>query len=584
MTLIPLEDGGGATTTLPELKLSPAAAALAAIRTAPVRRVTATHALRLIGRLAFDETRLASITSWTPGRIERLYVDSTGIAVKKGQHLLDLYSPSLYAAQQELLQAIRTAGDLASSPLQLLREASSETVVSAREKLRQLGLTVEQVEEVVKRGTAEDTLVITAPISGIVIRKNLVEGHYVKEGTEVYAIADLSHLWLLLDAYEQNLPWLRYGQEVEFEVEGLPGKRFVGRIALIDPVLEDRTRSVKVRVEVENPDGLLRPNMYAHAIVHAQLGSAAVALDPPLEGQWTCPMHPEIVASKPGKCPKCGMDLIPAAEMEAGAARGQEAGKLLLIPETAPLITGTRAVVYVRLPDRDGFVFQGREIVLGPRAEQGWVVRSGLEEGEEVVVNGAFKIDSELQIRAQPSMMAPASSEEETQTKAQGGETPEGPTSVSAPASFQERLGTLGDRYLEIEKGLSEDGLAPAKDAAQAFLDELEDIPMEGLVAEAHEIWMDEIPQLRAGGTAIREAGDLEQARKAFGPFSKALIHAMQTLGYRREGAPLGVFHCPMANADWLQLGSDVRNPYYGSAMLDCGSLVRELPEAGAQQ
>jgi Cu(I)/Ag(I) efflux system membrane fusion protein len=184
---------------------------------------------------------------------------------------------------------------------------------------------------------------------------------YLKTGDRIYTIADLSQVWVKLDAYESDLSWIRNGQEVEFEIEAYPGEILKGKIGFIDPFLDTKTRTVKVRVNVPNSEGKLKPEMFVRAVLYPVVADAA-------EGE-----------------------------------------SLLLIPASAPLITGKRTVVYIKVPGNKG-TYQGREIVLGPRTGDYYLVRQGLTEGELVVVNGNFKIDSAIQILAKPNMMSPEES------------------------------------------------------------------------------------------------------------------------------------------------------------------------------
>jgi Cu(I)/Ag(I) efflux system membrane fusion protein len=359
MDLIPVEttDAGQGEGGRAVLELSDQAMKLAEIQTVPVVRGRAGAEIRLVGKLEPDETRVRDISAWVPGRIERLYVNFTGVRVKKGDPLIELYSPDLITAQEELLQAVRTSKAVSESGLEGVRTSADAMVEAARQKLRLLGLSARQVEQVQKRGKVQTRVVIPAPVDGVVIHKAGLEGMYVETGTHIYAIADLTHLWAKLDAYESDLPWIRLGQEVLFDTEAFPGRTFRGEVAFIDPVLDRRTRTAKVRLEVRNTEGLLKPEMFVRAVVHATL-----------------------------------------EEREEPR---------LLIPASAPLITGRRAVVYVQVPDAEVPTFEGREVVLGPRAGNAYVVESGLREGERVVVKGAFKIDSAMQIQAKPSMMLP---------------------------------------------------------------------------------------------------------------------------------------------------------------------------------
>lgn len=357
MDLIPVqeeveEEGGGDRT----LTVSEAARSLMDISTSRVERRPVAEQVMLAGKVGYDEGLVSRITAWVPGRIDRLYVDSTGAVVEKGQPMVDLYSPGLLAAQEELLQALEAVARAEDAGAAEASRAAAATVDAARERLRLWGLSGEQVALVEERGTAEPVTTILAPAGGTVIGLGAAEGVYVSTGTAIYTIADLSRVWIELDAYESDLARIRVGQPVEFSVDARPGERFHGMISFIDPMVDAKTRTVPVRVEVENPDGLFKPDMFVRATV--------------------------------------------SATYEAGRAP-------LVIPASAPLLTGTRAVVYVEVPGAERPTYEGREVILGPRAGDYYVVRSGLEEGETVVTEGAFKIDSALQIRAKPSMMSP---------------------------------------------------------------------------------------------------------------------------------------------------------------------------------
>lgn len=408
MELVPVRTAGGAgPSSERRLAVSAEAAKLMEIETAPVERKLVTVVVNMVGKVDFDETRLAAITARVPGRLERLYVDYTGIAVNKGDHLVELYSPDLIAAQAELLGAITAAGELEDSNLPTVRQTAEATVKAAREKLRLWGLTEQQVAEIEKQGKAADRVTIYAPIGGIVIEKHAVEGAYVETGAPIYAIADLSEVWVKLEAYESDLAVLRYGQKVEFTTVADPGKTFTGTIAFINPVLDEQTRTVKVRVNALNTEGRLKPGMFVKAHAGAQVGEKGPLADESLAGKWICPMHPDVVKPAEGTCDKCGMALVRAESLGYAAAETPQAAKPLVIPASAPLVTGERAVVYVEVPGADRPTYEGREIVLGPRAGDLYIVRGGLQEGERVVTRGAFKIDSALQIQAKPSMMNP---------------------------------------------------------------------------------------------------------------------------------------------------------------------------------
>lgn len=406
MPLIPMPENLAAESAPRELAVSEAAAKLMDVQTAAVERKFVANEVRMVGKVDYDETRVKHITAWVPGRLDRLYVDFTGTTVRQGDHLVSIYSPELISAQAELLQAAKAAKNARATTSDYLTSSTTSTLEAAREKLRLLGLTAGQIEQIEKSGQPLTHLTIYSPIGGVVIKKLVNEGMYVSTGTPVYSVADLSQVWVKLDAYESDLPWIRYGQQVQFSAEAYPGETFSGRISFVDPVLDPKTRTVKVRVDVPNADGRLKPEMFVRAVVQSQVAQDGKVMDPDLAGKWICPMHPSEIKSQPGQCDICGMDLV-RTESLGYVAASTPAQAPLVIPETAPLITGKRAVVYVKKPDTEVPTFEGREVVLGPRAGHYYLVASGLTEGELVVTNGNFKIDSALQIQAKPSMMNP---------------------------------------------------------------------------------------------------------------------------------------------------------------------------------
>ena len=403
MDLIPLQSGNE-TLGEREISISPAAAKLMELETAEVVRRMATAEIRMVGKVDYDETRVATISAWVPGRIDRLYVDYTGIPVKKGEHLAEFYSPELLTAQQELLQAVDALANLTESRSELLRETAAQTVEAAREKLRLWGFSNDQIREIEQRGTPRDRMTIYSPTSGIVIHRNATAGMYVQTGTPIYTVADLSTVWIRLDAYESDLALIRYGSKVEFTTEAWPGERFEGTISFVDPIIDPATRSANVRLVINNSDGRLKPGMFVRATARPMVSEEGRVINPDLSGKWISPMHPEVVKDEPGVCDVCGMPLVSAESL--GYADEHEAAAPLLIPVTAALKTGTRAVVYVEIPDTETPTYEGRIVELGMRAGDSYIVRGGLHEGERVVVHGSFKLDAEMQLQAKPGMMS----------------------------------------------------------------------------------------------------------------------------------------------------------------------------------
>jgi Cu(I)/Ag(I) efflux system membrane fusion protein len=678
MDLIPLVDDSGDEGGLRELTVSENAAKLMEIETVPVERRIVTTRVRMVGKITYDETRVSYITAWIPGRLDRLFVDYTGVPVKKGDHMVSLYSPELLSAQEELLQAVKAVQDLKNSKANIVVETAKRTIDASREKLRLWGLTAEQIRGIEERGKPDDHMTIYAPAGGIVVHKNAQQGMYVQTGTRIYTIADLSQVWVSLDAYESDLMWLRYGQRVEFMAEAYPGEVFSGRISFIHPVLDEATRTVKVRVNVPNADGRLKPGMFVRATAEASIASGGHVVDDALAGKWISPMHPEIVKDGPGTCDVCGMPLERAENLGYVDAGTAGAKKPLVIPVSAALRTGTRAVVYVEVPGKEKPTFEGREVVLGPKADGYYLVRRGLSEGERVVTRGNFKLDAELQIRAKPSMMTPAvtgdhaasgelpavaaSQLQDVATAAEaavqatagtelasirsayaslgekveavasqtlvghsamlwheyrmllGNDATEGAavntlsaaarlgrttqehldamrthlglgdgkqtaSSPAVPAEFRKQLAGVVDGYLAVQAALAKDDLAAAKASATEAQDALSKVDMRLLEGEAHMAWMKMANELKPLLEKLAAADGIEPARATF-----ALVSGQIEALIARFGAPEDKLYkawCPMAfdnrGAAWIQTGDAIRNPYFGSMMLECGEIKEVL-------
>jgi Cu(I)/Ag(I) efflux system membrane fusion protein len=549
MDLIPLE-GSDEDEGERELAMSHAAKKLAEIETAPVKRQDITAEIRMVGKVDYDESRVKTITARMPGRLERLFVDYTGIPVKKGDHLVEIYSPDLYTAQEELIQAIKAN--------------SAMIAMAAREKLSQWGLTARQIRAIESRGTARDRMTLYSPMSGIVIHKNAVEGKYVGTGARLYTIADLSKVWVKLEAYESDLSWLRYGQEVDISTESYPGKKFKGRISFIDPVLNPKTRTVNVRVNIENKYRKLKPEMFVTGIVKAVFASDGSVIDDYLSGKWISPMHPEIVKNRPGKCDICGMPLVRAETLGYGQKKkGRE--KPLVIPSSAPMITGKRAVVYVEKKDAEKPTYEGREVVLGPRAGNFYIVKSGIEKGESIVVNGAFKIDAEMQIQAKPSMMSP-----------EGGQ----PAPLKVSKEFLEELENVYSVYFNAQAALAGDNFKKARQALNIVKEKVKKVNMKHLTGQAHQSWMAASAKLVKSLEHIMHLGNISAVREAFRDVSSVMIDIQKNFGHTGTGSHYVAF-CPMAfnnkGGSWLQTEKLISNPFYGASMLRCGEIKEEI-------
>ncbi|MHC4882229.1 MAG: efflux RND transporter periplasmic adaptor subunit [Planctomycetota bacterium] len=495
MDLIPLEsDDDAMASSLRQLTVSENAKQLMDIETAPVERKFVTATVRMVGKVDYDETNLAYITAWVPGRLDRLFVDYTGVPVNKGDHMVSLYSPELLSAQEELIQALKAVQGTQESDSVLMRDITQATVDAAREKLRLWGLTEKQITAIEGSGKAEDHVTIYAPNSGIVIHKNALEGQYVQTGTKIYTIADLSQVWVYLDAYESDLEWLRYGQKVEFTTVAYPGQVFKGTIAFIDPVLSDKTRTIKIRVNVPNLDGKLKPKMFVKAAVQAQVAGGGRIMDANLADKWICPMHPDIIKVVPGKCDICEMPLVQTGSLGYASDDPAQAEKPLVIPVSAALVTGTRAIVYVEVPDTEKPTFEGREVVLGPRAGDYYLVRSGLAEGEQVVTKGNFKIDSSLQILAKPSMMTPEGSggggghdHGADATMKESSQTP----GMELPVLFTKQLNLVFSTADTVHKAIETEDISKIQNAFVRLSLALKEVDMSLLTGHSHMLWME---------------------------------------------------------------------------------------------
>ncbi len=550
-------------------------AALAGVEVSPAVRMPVYHQVYMTGKISADERRIAYVTAWVGGRLDRLYVDFTGTQVRKGDHLVYIYSPQLVRAQRDYLSALR--GLKARIP------GAEETYRAVRDQLLLLGLTEEQIKELERTGEPSDHMTIYSPIGGVVIEKRANEGQYVQEGSIIYVIADLSTVWALLDAFESDLLWIHLWQTVEFTTEAYPGEVFQGKVAFVDPVLNEQTRTVRVRLNVENPDGRLRPGMFVRGTLRVRLDKRGWAVPPDLRGKWLCPMHPEVVADEPGTCPICGMELARAEEL--GYTSPETVEDPLVIPASAVLWTGRRAVVYVQVAAEPSPVFEGREVILGPRAGDYWVVLYGLSPGELVVTEGNFKIDASLQIQAKRSMMspeggqAPAAHTHHGHGGQAGAAKQQQPQQHIEPSQVPDRwravLTPIYEQYLTIVDALAADKLGAALAAARNLQELLGRVPIAQYPERIRKAWGEVQDELYPAVVEMTDARTLQAAREPLKEISRAMIHAVQMFGHALD-EPLYQIHCPMAGdtgADWLQRGRQVRNPYFGSRMLRCGEI-----------
>ena len=612
MDLIPLEsmDKGGGDVNPDELVMTESATKLAELQTSVVQAGSPEKTLHLQGKVQADERKIAKITARFAGRIEKLEINFTGQFVEKGTPLATLYSPDLLAAQQELIQAAK------------VKNQHPRLYQSAKAKLKLWDLTETQIEKIAQQQAPEPYFQVLAPIGGTVMKRHVAKGAYVKQGSPLFEVADLSSVWVLFDAYESDLPWVQKGDKVTFTMEALPGKTFKTAIAYIDPFLNAQERVTKLRAEVPNGQGHLKPGMFVNGKIFGEL-----------EG-----------AENP-----------------------------LLIPKSAVLWTGKRAVVYVKVPDREMPSFLYREITLGAEAGDYYVVADGLEAGEEVVTNGVFKVDAAAQLQGLPSMMnaqggttstghdhgqmADASAKEGVHTSFRVGgncsmckdriekaanavpgvaqatweqetgilhlnannnevvnqvhkaiaqighdtEKQKAPDAVyenlpecclyerftytqkgaettkQLDETTQKQLADLTDAYLKLKDKLVSD--KSGKKQAEAMQEQLNEISMQAFKGKAHEQWMTLSKGITVALEKITTSNDIKQERKAFIALSNDMIALVKQFGAGAD--TLFLQYCPMADNDkgayWLSKEEAIRNPYFGSMMLTCGEVKNTL-------
>lgn len=562
MELIPVrDDDAGDPNTL---VLSNSETIAARVQTTRVARYVPTKTIRLFGKVRMDETTVERISAYFPGRIETLYANFMGARVNQGDHLAQMYSPDLLTAFEELRQSA-LAAEQSGTMSEIVRESSIQTLNAARDRLRLFGIDSDLIEQIERDGYNEDTFTIDAPRGGTITHIAAQEGEYVGTGDPILTIADLTHLWVDLQAYESQIGQIRWGQTVHFSVESHPGESFEGRVSFIDPIINPSTRTAAVRVAVENPDRTLKPGMFTSATIQTPIDGSTNTISSELLGRWVCPMHPTEINDQAGSCSICMMDLVPVESLIDPPSEQEHTPIPLVVPSTAVLFTGTRSIVYTQTDDENGFRYTPVEVTLGQRGDDVYIVLDGLKENDRVVTHGAFRIDSAMQIAAKPSMMSM-----ESQT------TPPTDTDTSRPERFKKGVTDSVTAYLDAQEALADDDLDAFNTHAQHLISVLDSVPTDGLLGEDLSVW-------RRGSRDLRPSApydDIEHARADFEPMSNAVFTLVDQFG-TPEGAAVHIAYCPMAfdfvGADWLQRTETIDNPYFGASMLQCGEILRTI-------
>jgi Cu(I)/Ag(I) efflux system membrane fusion protein len=520
-----------------EIVMTESAAKLADVQTMVVSRGVPVKSVHLQGKVHADERNIAELTARFGGRIEKLYVNFTGQQVRKGDKLATIYSPDLVSAQRELIEAIS------------FKESRPSFYTAARAKLKLWDLTDGQIDAIEEEGEPQLYFDVLSPISGTVMMRHVALGDYLKEGSPMFQVTDLSRVWVMFDAYESDLPWISKGDHVELSVQSLPGSSFEGRVSHIDPFINPSTRVAKVRIELPNKALKLKPEMFANGVLHSKIA---------------------------------------------------ESSDQLLIPKSSILWTGKRAVVYVRVPEREAPSFLYREITLGPEAGDSYVVAAGLKEGETIAVNGVFKIDAASQLEGKPSMMNPGGGKvsvghDHGSMSAEEGlsgddhsdhESKEAEQEiVGVKAEFKNQLQDVYNSYIIMSEALVASDAQEAGKSAARVESSLKDVDMSLLAGDAHILWMKHLKSLESEIRTISSSSDISTQRIAFAAFNDAFYASLKAFGL--EQGTVYYQYCPMANGDkgayWLSNIKEIENPYFGDEMLKCGE-TREVLDFSKKQ
>jgi Cu(I)/Ag(I) efflux system membrane fusion protein len=515
MDLILLNQNSAEALDPDEIHFTKEAVQLANVLTSVVSKQKPIKEIRLFGKVQADERLIQSQVAHIPGRIEKLYINFTGESVRRGQIIALIYSPDLITAQQELLETAKT------------KQVYPEIYEAAKEKLFQWKLTSNQIEKIESLKKIKNNVEVYATSSGIVTAKQINVGDYVGQGSVLFEVTDLSKIWILFDAYESDLHFLKKGNSMDFKIQALPSDPFNGIISFIDPVIDPSTRVAKVRLEMNNQEGKLKPEMFATGFVKANL---------------------------------------------------DQYQNKMVIPKSAVLWTGKRSIVYVKKPGNDP-IFKIREIELGPMLGNSYVVEKGISEGEEIVTQSAFSVDAAAQLEGKPSMM-----------NLEGGITPtshqhgnemlimKSNQKINVSSEAKKSLEHLVSLYIGLQSALANDDLVTAKNHLKNLNLTLDKVKMKSFKGEGHNIFMNYQRKVKIAISATENTKDIEEIRKSFLDLSVTHVTLIESFGPFTK--KIYLMNCPMANSNkggnWLSYTKEVRNPYYGKSMLTCGSIKKE--------
>jgi membrane fusion protein, copper/silver efflux system len=512
-----------------EVAIDPVITQNIGVRIAPVVSAPFERSIRTVGTIAYNESALRDVNTKVEGWIEKLHITSVGQPVRAGDPLFDLYSPALYAAQEEYLLALRSAREVKSEHIPSAAEGAQRLLDAARTRLSYFDISDEQLTGLQRSGKPSKTLTIRSPYSGIVVAKEANEGSKVEPGMRIYRIGDLSTVWALASIYEHQLPFISEGQPATMTLSYIPGQSFQGRVGYIYPYLDAQTRQASMRLEFENPRGELKPGMYANVEL----------------------------ATTPGD-------------------------NRILAPRSAVIDTGTRKVAFVSLGDGK---FDPRNVQTGSETRDGQIeILEGLKPGEMVVTSGQFLLDSEARMRESLLKMVKGDlAVDQTPVAAVTGES----ELKQLPEPAANALTQLLNATFTISDLLASDtiqGIAGPARAAASALDAL----IATHIPQDEHFWHNngETRRLREAALTLASEQDIEKARLTFADFNAALIKLTQATGIPpMYPADVHRLHCPMylddQGASWLQPAGRARNPFYGSEMLECFDERVTMPRTG---
>ena len=526
MELIPADDNSSDSLDPNALKMTETALKLAIIQTSEVTAQSPEKTIDLPGKVTFDQTKTQNVTAHFPGRITKLITDFEGAFVEKGDVVAEVYSPDLVSAQQELLEAVK------------IKKSQPGLYESARKKLLRWEISPSVIDNIETEGEIRTSLPITSPATGYVTNLIIREQSYVNRGSVLFSVADLSTVWVEFEAYESVMNEISEGDNVSYTLNALPGETHSGKVTYVNPTIDSKKQTLSIRAESENSNLKLKPGMLAQAQISMQVSQ-----------------HPQ-----------------------------------LLVPKSAILWTGKRSIVFEKLTEHEEPTFIAREVLLGARSGDFYIVHEGIQQGDHIVTNGTFKVDAAAQLADKRSMMntepgtgsnatghdhGEIQMEEKTSDHSQQSQQRQ---NFETPESFSTAFNQLIDHYLMLKDALVASDAQKAQKAGSDLTRSLREINKSELSENARGFWLEQQTSAEIQAQKIANSTELKPQREAFIELSNRLIIATKSFNF---GAVIYHQYCPMANnnkgADWLSTREEIENPYYGDMMMSCGEVIEKI-------